>query len=80
MWLLLPNFNGAKVVYEKALQPLLKEHKDLIQEWINKTTSAASDVQKQAQSEALKAASDPSLISKGLEMHTKIKQELEPTE
>lgn len=80
VWLLLPNFNGAKVVYEKALQPLLKEHKDLIQEWINKTTSAASDVQKQAQSEALKAASDPSLISKGLEMHTKIKQELEPTE
>lgn len=76
IWLLLPNFNGAKVIYEKALQPILKEHKDLIESWINKTTSAASDLQKQAQDEARKAATDPSLIAKGLEMHSKVQKEL----
>ena len=28
IWLLLPTFNGAEILYEKVMRPLLKDHKD----------------------------------------------------
>ena len=60
VWLLLPNFNGAKVIYESALKPVMEKHKDLIQHWIEKAQNVATDAAK----EAKEAASDPTLIAK----------------
>ena len=60
IWLLLPNFNGAKIIYESGIKPFMETNKDIIHEWINKLKSVASD----AADEAKKAASDPTLIAK----------------
>merc|ERR1712051_345396 len=35
VWLLLPNFNGAKVLYESVIKSFLDSNRDLIQKWIN---------------------------------------------
>lgn len=80
VWLLLPNFNGAKVIYDQVLQPLLKQNKDLIQEWIAKTSTAATDLQQAAKDEARKAATDPNVLAKGLEISSKVQSELNETE
>lgn len=44
IWLLLPNFNGAKVIYEKIIQPILRDNKSVIEGWISMTANAASNV------------------------------------
>ena len=67
VWLLLPNFNGSKVLYDGVIRNLLVTHKDLIQMWISKTQSAASNVQQDAMNQAKAAASDPTLVAKGLQ-------------
>ena len=36
IWLLLPQFNGSKVIYDSVIRKLLDENKVLIQEWISK--------------------------------------------
>ena len=54
IWLLLPNFNGAKIIYESGIKPFMETNKDIIHEWINKLKNVASD----AADEAKKAASD----------------------
>lgn len=68
VWLLLPNFNGAKTIYEGFVRQLIAKNKNQIEKWISMTTSAASNVQKQAMDEATKAASDPTLLAKGISM------------
>ena len=47
IWLLLPQFNGSKVIYDTVIRKLLDENKDLIQGWISKVSSAAAVVKKQ---------------------------------
>ena len=48
VWLLLPQTNGAKVMFESVISPQLEKNKHLIEKWISMTTSAASDAQKNA--------------------------------
>lgn len=72
IWLLLPNFNGAKTIYEGFIRNLINQNKDQIKKWIDMTTSAASNAQKQAMDEAAKAASDPTLLAKGLSMANQV--------
>jgi len=48
IWLLLPNFNGAKILYDGVICNLLKKNKDLIAKWIEMSRSAASNVQADA--------------------------------
>ena len=76
IWLLLPQFNGSKVIYDTVIRKLLDENKDLIQGWISKVSSAAADVKKQGIQQATAAASDPSLLVKGLDMAAKGKEAL----
>ena len=59
IWLLLPYFNGAEVLYTKVMKPLLSDNKDKIQDLIKKTQTAATA----GVAEATKKATDPSLIS-----------------
>ncbi len=66
IWLLLPNFNGAKVLYDGVIRNLLDQNKELIEKWISMTTSAASNVQSDLKKEAASAMSDPTLMAKGL--------------
>jgi receptor expression-enhancing protein 5/6 len=33
VWLILPQFNGSRVIYESVLQPLLSSQKDLIEKY-----------------------------------------------
>jgi len=40
-WLMLPNFKGANVVYENVLKPILKDHKDTIEELISNTMNVS---------------------------------------
>jgi len=68
IWLLLPNFNGAKVLYDGVIRNLLSQNKDLIQKWISMTSNAAAAAQKDAMDQAKAAASDPTLMAKGLNM------------
>lgn len=72
VWLLLPNFNGAKTIYEGFVRQLILKNKDQINKWISMTASAATSVQKQAMDEASKAASDPTLLAKGLSMANQV--------
>lgn len=44
VWLLLPNFNGAKTIYEGFIKQLIAKNKNQIEKWISMTTSAASNV------------------------------------
>lgn len=66
IWLLLPQFNGSKVLYDSVIRKLLDSNRDLIQKWISKVSSAANEAKKQGIAEATAAASDPTLLSKGL--------------
>jgi len=72
VWLLLPNFNGAKTIYEGFVRQLILKNKDQINKWISMTANAATSVQKQAMDEASKAASDPTLLAKGLSMANQV--------
>lgn len=72
IWLLLPQFNGSAYLYENIIKKLLKEHKDQVNEWINYTKSAASSAVDAAKEEAVKTATDPSLIAKGLQMQAEL--------
>ena len=66
IWLLLPNFNGAAVLYNGVIKNLLSQNKDLITKWIKMTSSVASNVQADAMAQAKAAASDPTLLAKGV--------------
>uniref|UniRef100_A0A7S3I5I5 Receptor expression-enhancing protein n=1 Tax=Favella ehrenbergii TaxID=182087 RepID=A0A7S3I5I5_9SPIT len=66
IWLLLPQFNGSKVLYETVIRKLLDQNKDLIEMWISKVSSAATEVKKQGLEQAKAAASDPTLIAQGV--------------
>ena len=66
VWLLLPNFNGAKVLYDGVIRNLLDQNKELIEKWINMTSNVASSVQADLKKEAAGAMSDPTLMAKGL--------------
>lgn len=37
IWLLLPNFNGAKTIYEGVIKEILRDNKKVIQGWISMT-------------------------------------------
>jgi receptor expression-enhancing protein 5/6 len=76
IWLLLPNFNGAKTIYDGFIRSLIANNKNHIKKWIEMTTSAASGVQAQAMAEAQKAASDPTLLAKGLNMANQVQSEV----
>lgn len=52
VWLLLPQFKGAKVVYDSIVRPLMERNKDLIRHWIEKAKQASAA----AAEEARKAA------------------------
>ena len=66
IWLLLPNFNGSKQLYDGVIRNFLDQHKDLIQEWINMTQKVAASAKEDAMEQAKAAASDPTLLAKGL--------------
>jgi len=62
IWLLVPQFKGSETLYNTVLKPLLDNNKDLIRDLIAKTRALGSS----AVSEAASAASDPTLIMKGV--------------
>jgi len=66
IWLLLPQFNGSKILYETVIRKLLDQNKDLIHKWISKVSDVAAEAKKQGIKEASAAASDPTLLVKGL--------------
>jgi len=74
IWLLLPNFNGAKQLYEGVIRNLLNQHKDLIAKWISMTQAAAESAKTSAMDEAKSVAADPNLLAKGLEAHAKLQE------
>ena len=45
VWLLLPNFNGAKVIYDSVLRPLCDQNKDKIEYYTKMFTTQISDAQ-----------------------------------
>ena len=55
IWLLIPWFNGAEIMYKNVMRPLVNANKDQIQKLIKRTHDYAS----KAASDAAKAASDP---------------------
>lgn len=76
VWLLLPNFNGAKVLYDGVIRNFIESNKHHIKKWIEMTTNAASNVQKEAMAEATKVASDPNLLAKGINMANQVQNEV----
>ena len=44
IWLLLPTFNGAEILYTKVMRPLLSDNKETIKDLIKQTQSAAVQV------------------------------------
>ena len=67
IYLLLPQFNGAKQLYEGVIRNLLNQNKDLIQHWIKQTSSYANAAKDSASESVKQAASDPTLLAKGLQ-------------
>ena len=47
-WLMLPQFKGATVLYEKGLKPFCVNNKDLINDIIDRTTSEAELLRQKA--------------------------------
>lgn len=66
VWLLLPQFNGAKYIYDKVLQPQLTANKATIEKWISMTQNVANSAKESGMEAARQAASDPTLVAKGL--------------
>ena len=64
VWLLLPQFNGSKVVYDSVLAPFIRENKEFIQTWIAKAKQASS----KAAAQAMKEATDPQNITKAMKI------------
>ena len=48
VWLLLPNFNGSKIIYDSVLRPICDKNKDLIKKYSEQFTSSLSDAQSMA--------------------------------
>jgi receptor expression-enhancing protein 5/6 len=67
-WLLLPQFRGSAHMYDLFLKDILANHKDTIQDLIDRTTSVATDIQADAttaaKNTAKKAMEDPNLVLK----------------
>jgi len=76
VWLLLPNFNGAKTLYDGVIRNLLNQNKDLIKKWIEMSKSAASSAQADAMAKAKEAASDPTLLAKGINVANQVQNEV----
>lgn len=66
VWLLMPQFKGAKVIYDKVLQPQLTANKATIEKWISMTANVANNAKESSMEAARQAASDPTLLAKGL--------------
>ena len=58
VWLLLPNFNGSKVIYDSVLRPICNKNKDLIKQYSEQFTSSLSDAQSLAKKAGAQAVSD----------------------
>ena len=71
VWLLLPQFNGSKVIYEKVILPQMTAHRETINKWISMTVRVANSAKESGLQAAREAASDPSLLAKGLSAATK---------
>lgn len=76
IWLLLPNFNGAKVIYDSVVRKLMKDNQATIEKWISMTSNVASNVQADLKKEASAAMSDPTLMAKGLSAATAAQAQL----
>lgn len=78
IWLLLPNFNGAQIIYENVLKVLLRNNKDLIQHYTELiSTSATKGVEGMKQSAASavsEAVKDPSMIVTATQGIAKVQQ------
>jgi len=66
IWLLSPYFNGRVMLYEKVARPFLEKNQDYIRELINQISSAAEEAKNKGLKQAKDAASDPSLLAKGI--------------
>jgi receptor expression-enhancing protein 5/6 len=73
IWLLAPQFNGAKVLYESVLKTLLNENQDLIRDLIEKTRSFGS----QAINTAAAEATDPQNMMKAMSMAAEAKNKID---
>jgi uncharacterized membrane protein required for colicin V production len=65
MYMLLPQFKGALTIYNKVAKPLLDQYRPEIEKLINDVQGVAKDAIKEAKTEAIKKASDPTLLLKG---------------
>jgi receptor expression-enhancing protein 1/2/3/4 len=72
VWLLLPQFNGSKVVYDSVLAPFIRENKDLIQSLIAKAKKASSS----AAAQAMKEATDPQNITRAMKIGFEAQEKL----
>lgn len=76
LWMQAPQTQGALVVYNKGLKPLLLKHGDKIEQWISRikaeANSAASDIQKKAQEEMSK----PENISMAANLASQAQQQM----
>jgi hypothetical protein len=48
IWLMHPQFNGATIIYNTVLKPYLADHKEQIEELIQRTMSAGESAKQQA--------------------------------
>ena len=72
IWLLLPQFNGSKVVYHSVLAPFIRKNEDFIQSMITKAKSTSST----AAAQALKEATDPKNINKAIKLGFQAQEKL----
>jgi hypothetical protein len=58
MWLIIPQFKGAKTIYNQGLKPILKQNKELIEYYTKMMAQSVSDSAALAKSSAAGAVTD----------------------
>lgn len=77
MYMLLPQFKGALTVYNKVAKPLLDQYRPAIEKLIADVQGVAKDAIKEAKNEAIKKASDPTILIKGAQLASQAEKTLQ---
>ncbi len=64
IFLMAPQTQGASLLYKTLVKPLLSQHKDKIQRFIDEIKGSASDLSQEAKQAALKELNDPNKLLK----------------
>lgn len=76
IFLMAPQTQGASLLYKTLVKPILSQHKDRIQAFIDEVKGSASDLSKDAKAAAMKELNDPNNLMKAMNATQQLNQKL----